>query len=168
MVYRSYIVKMIDTEAHAPDVDEEPKTDSKSSSPVWDYFTTVVVECNLCHSHVLCPKSETSYMISHLQDIHPDGYWKMLLQTSEKIKPQAKASLDIGEFRSNHENKGTRILRTLQPKKVISYKEVEEESLNSAKNASEEESESEKGEDVNDLGNMTDITYHEGLSLIHI
>ena len=136
---------MVDTEVVEPGEHAEAKRGSMSSSPVWDYFTIVVVECNLCHSHVLCPKSETSYMTSHLQDIHPDGYWKMLLQTSEKIKPQAKASLDIGEFRSNHENKGTRILRTLQPKKVISYKEVEEESLNSAKNASEEESESEKG-----------------------
>ena len=64
------------------------KVGRKRTSPVWDYFTTVdrdVTECNLCHDSVRCPKSQTSSMISHLQNFHNEEYSEMLLKTSQKV-----------------------------------------------------------------------------------
>ena len=81
------------------------KVGRKRTSPVWDYFTTVerdLTECNLCHDSVRCPKSQTSSMISHLQNFHQEEYSEMLLKTSQKVKSEAgsKASpLDLEELR---------------------------------------------------------------------
>ena len=80
------------------------KVGRKRTSPVWDYFTTVdrdMTECNLCHDSVRCPKSQTSSMISHLQNFHPEEYREMLMKTSQKVKSEANkaSSLDLGELK---------------------------------------------------------------------
>ena len=64
------------------------KVGRKRTSPVWDYFTTVdrdLTECNLCHDSVRCPKSQTSSMISHLQNFHQEEYSQMLQKTSQRV-----------------------------------------------------------------------------------
>ena len=162
---------MADTEGTAETLKQAPG--SKSSSPVWDYFTIV---CNMCNNNVHCPKSGTSDMISHLQNFHPEEYWEMLLQTSQKIKAESKASLDMGKLRRQYQenkmNQCSMDSRPRRPKKGISSEEVEE-ALNHAKNVRpmvkiEEDFESEEEQDTNDMDNVADITAHHDGDLTNL